>query len=118
MSIKADLYLHLKNDSGVSALVGERIYPMIAPQDVMTPYITYQVVNDNSNQCVGGDVYQNDTRLQVDVWDVKYSKVDEIKEAVISALIGFKSSNSISAMDEYEDETKLYRQLIDFKLKG
>jgi len=118
MSIESDLVAHLKNDSGVSALVGTRIYPLMAPQNVINPYITYQVVNDNSNQCMGGEVYQNDTRFQLDVWSTKYSEVKAIKEAVLSALIGFKSSNSISNMDDYEPDTKLYRQLIDFKLKG
>ena len=118
MSIESDLYTHLKDDAGVSALVGVKIYPMKAPQNVTSPYISYQVINDNGNQCMSGEVYQNDTRFQIDCWSTKYSEVKAIKEAVISALIGFKSSNSISNMDDYEPDTKLYRQLIDFKLKG
>jgi len=118
MSIESDLVSHLLADAAVSALVGIKIYPMKAPQNVTNPYITYQVISDNSNQCIGGEVYQNDTRFQVDCWSTKYSEVKAIKEAVISALIGFKSSNSISNMDDYEPDTKLYRQLIDFKLKG
>lgn len=118
MSIETDLVTHLKADSAVSALVGTRIYPLMAPQNVANPYITYQVINDNSNQCLGGSVYQNDTRFQIDCWSTKYSEVKAIKEAVESALIGFKSSYAISNMDDYEDKTQLYRQLIDFKLKG
>jgi len=118
MSIESDLYTRLKDDSGVSALVGTRIYPLMAPQNVINPYITYQVINDNSNQCIGGSVYQNDTRFQIDCWSTKYSEVKAIKEAVLSSLIGFKSSNSINNMDDYESDTKLYRQIIDFKLKG
>jgi len=118
MSIESDLVTHLNDDSGVSALVGTRIYPLMAPQSVVSPYIVYQVINDNSKQCIGGSVYQNDTRFQIDCWSTKYSEVKAIKEAVLSALIGFKSSYSISNMDDYEPETKLYRQLIDFKLKG
>jgi len=118
MSIESDLYTHLKNDSGVSDLVGTRIYPLMAPQNVINPYITYQVISDNSKQCIGGSVYQNDTRFQLDCWSTKYTEVKAIKEAVLSALIGFKSSYAISNMDDYESDTLLYRQLIDFKLKG
>lgn len=118
MSIEADLVAHLKADSAISNLVGARIYPLIAPQNVTDPYITYQVVSDNSNQCMSGESYQNDTRFQLDCWSTKYSEVKAIKEAVLSALIGFKSSNNISNMDDYEPDTKLYKQLIDFKLKG
>jgi hypothetical protein len=118
MSIETDLYTHLENDVAVSALVGDKIYPMKAPQNVTSPYITYQVINDNGNQCIGGSIYQNDTRFQIDCWSKTYSEVKAIKEAVISSLIGFKSSYNMSNMDDYEPETKLYRQLIDFKLKG
>lgn len=116
--IESDLVSHLKADVALSALVGTKIYPLLAPQNVTNPYIVYQVINDNSNQCIEGEVYQNDTRFQIDCWSTKYSEVKAIKEAVLNSLIGFKSSNSISVMDDYEQETKLYRQLIDFKLKG
>ena len=118
MSLTLDLVAHLKNDTEVSALVGGKIYPLLAPQNVSNPYIVYHVISDNSNQCISGDINQNEARFQIDVWSTKYSEVEAIKEAVISALIGFKSSNSISAMDDYESETKLYRKIIDFKIKG
>jgi len=126
MSIETELVAHLKADTAIKALLTYtkdstdyvKIYPLLKPQDVGTPYITYQVINDNSNQCIGGSVYQNDARFQIDCWSKKYSEVKAIKEAVESALIGFKSSNSISNMDDYEPKTKLYRQLIDFKIKG
>ena len=116
--IESDLVAHLKANTALTALVSTRIYPMTAPQNVVKPYITYQVISDNSNQCVGGAVYQSDTRFQLDCWSTKYSEVKAIKTAVVNAILGFKSSNSISVMDDYEDETLLYRQMIDFKLKG
>jgi len=118
MSIESDLVTQLKNDSGVSALVGTRIYPLKAPQNVTNPYIVYQVIKDNSKQCIGGSTYQNDVRFQIDCWSTKYSEVKAIKEAVLSSIEGFKSSYNISVMDDCEPETKLYRQIIDFKLKG
>ena len=52
--IESDLVAHLKADTALTALVSTRIYPMTAPQNVVKPYITYQVISDNSNQCVGG----------------------------------------------------------------
>lgn len=115
--IESDLVTHLKADTALTALVSTRIYPMVAPQNVVKPYIAYQVISDNSNQCVGGTVYQSDVRFQLDCWSTKYSEVKAIKTAVINAITGFKSSSNISVMDDYEDETLLYRQMIDFKLK-
>lgn len=116
--IESDLVTHLKADTALAALVSTRIYPMVAPQNVVKPYITYQVISDNSNQCLEGGIYQSDTRFQLDCWSTKYSEVKAVKTAVINAILGFKSSSSISAMDDYESETLLYRQMIDLKLKG
>jgi len=112
-----DLYNQLKNDVSIASLVGARIYPKIAPQNTVRPYIVYHVINDNSSQCLEGYIYQSDTRFQVDCWGVRYSEAVAMKEAVKSSIVGFKSSNSISTMDDYEPNTKLFRQTIDFKLK-
>lgn len=116
--VEAELFTRLKDDAGVSALVGTRIYPKKAPQNVQTPYIIFHVISDIDKQCVGGAIYQNDTRIQIDCWSLSYAEVKNLKVAVKSSLIGFKSAYEIYSMDDYEPETKLYRELIDFKLKG
>ena len=118
MSIQAELYTILKNNTDVNNLVNGRVYPIKKPQNGAIPYITYQTVNDTSKQCMGGATYQQDMRIQIDCWSLKYSEVLSIKEAVKSALVGFKSSNGIYTIDDYEAETALYRQIIDFKIKG
>lgn len=116
--IEADLVAHLKADTTLSTLLGGRIYPLTAPQNVVKPYITYQVVANIGEQCFSGGIYQQDIRFQIDCWSLTYSNVKAIKEAVINRLIGFKSSNNINVIDDYEPDTLLYRQIIDFKLKG
>lgn len=116
--IETDLVAHLKADATLTTLVGGRIYPLTAPQNVVKPYITYQVINGNNKQCFSGDIYQKDIRFQIDCWSLKYSEVKAISEAVINSLVGFKSSNNLNVMDDYERETLLYRQIIDFNLKG
>lgn len=116
--IEIDLVAHLKADATLTALIGTRIYPLTAPQNVVKPYVTYQVINGNNNQCISGGIYQKDIRFQIDCWSLTYSNVKAISEAVVKRLEGFKSSNNINDMDDYEPETLLYRQIIDFNLKG
>lgn len=115
--IESDLVARLKADTTLNGLVAGRIYPLVAPQNVVKPYITYQVVNNGNNQCLGGGIYGEDIRFQIDCWSLNYSNVKAIKQAVINSLIGFKSSSDIFTMDDYESATLLYRQIIDFKLK-
>lgn len=114
---EAEVYSLLKNNTGVNALVSGRIYPMVAPQNVVRPYITYRVITGLKIQCMGGEIYQGDYRFQIDVWSETYSNSKAISEAVKSALVGFMSSNNINIEDDYEDETGLFRQVIDFKIK-
>lgn len=116
--IEIDLVAHLKADATLTNLVNGRIYPLTALQNVVKPYITYQVISGNSNQCISGGIYQKNIRFQIDCWSLSYSNVKAISEAVIKSLVGFKSSNNINVMDGYESETLLYRQIIDFNLKG
>lgn len=114
---EAEVYSLLKNDAGVNALVSGRVYPLVAPQNVAKPYVTYQVVSGLKFQCMGGQIYQGDFRFQIDVWSTTYSNVKAISEAVKNCLIGFKDSNNINIIDGYENETQLFRQIIDFNLK-
>lgn len=113
--IEQDLYTQLKDNV---AGVGGRVYPLTAPQDAVKPYITYQVVSDNSKQCIGGSIYENDTRFQVDIYSQNYGETKAIKEEVVTAIVGFKSSYGISANDGYTEQNDLYRQIVDFTLKG
>lgn len=113
---EAEVYKLLKNDTGVSAIVGSRIYPMVAPQNVAKPYITYRVITGLKFQCIGGEIYQGNYRFQIDVWSETYSNAKAISTAVKSSLVGFMASNNINIEDDYEDETRLFRQIIDFKI--
>ena len=115
--IEIDLRNQLKNNLDVSNLVGTRIYPKVAPQNAPTPYIVYSFINNNNEQCIGGAIYQKDSRVQIDCWSKQYSKSIKVREAVVNALVGFKSSNSINTNDDYEADTELYREIIDIKLK-
>ena len=116
--IEIDLYNQLKNDTLITDLVGTRIYPKKAPQNVQTPYLIYHEIIGSGKQCMSGSIYQTVTRFQIDCWGLKYSDVKNLREAVKSSIIGFKSSSNITTDDSYEPETQLFREKIDFKLKG
>ena len=115
---ESDVYQLLKSNVAIKALINERVYPMVAPQNVVKPYLTYQVISGLKLQCMGGQIYQGDYRMQIDCFSLTYSNVKAISEAVKNALIGFMTSSDINIIDDYEDETKLFRQIIDFKINN
>lgn len=115
---ESQVYSLLKNNATLNTLISGRIYPLVAPQNVSYPYMTYQVVSGIRMQCLKGNIYQGNFRFQIDVWGKTYSNVKAISEAVKDCLVGFLDSNSINIMDGYENETQLFRQIIDFKIKN
>ena len=117
MSIELDLVAKLKANTTLSGLVGARIYPLTAPQNVVIPYVTYQVINGRDMQCLSGNTYQEDIRIQIDCWSLSYGQVISIKDAVKASISLWKSSSDINVSDGYESDTKLFRKMIDFKIK-
>lgn len=112
--IEADLYSKLNTDV---TLVGGRVFPLTAPQNVAKPYITYQAISGNSNQCIGGEIYEEIINFQIDIFGDTYSQVKNVKNEVYFSLVGFNSSFSIVYRDGFTEETDLYRQIIEISLK-
>jgi hypothetical protein len=96
--------------------VGGRVKPVTAPQDYPAPYITYQVILGNEDQCTNGTVFGRTSRIQVDVWAKTYEEAKSIKTDAVAAIVAL-GGGEISAQDLYESDTGLHRQLIEFKYK-
>lgn len=107
--IEKDLVVSLKT-------VCERVYPLFMPQNVEFPAMTYQVIYDGTEQSVKGDICGRDARFQVDIYSRTYSEAKSLKQQTVNNIIDLKGGE-ISSQDLYDDDTELYRQLIDFKIK-
>ncbi len=107
--IEKDLYNTLKN-------VCERVYPVKMPQGVVYPAITYFVVSDIPEQSLYGNIFDNSTRLQIDIWTKSYEEGKDLKVAVVEKIIELKGSN-MSSQDFFEDDIEVYRQIIDFIIR-
>lgn len=115
--VEVELNEHLLNIEEITSFVEDRIYPLTAPENSETPYITYQNISDNDLTDYEGVNYANKTRFQIDVFAETYAEAKQIKGAIKKAMYQFKyHMYDFSARDLYEHDTKLQRQLIDFKL--
>ena len=120
MSIDVLLYSALANNSGVSALVGTRIYPLILPKNKPTyPAITYQRI---SNTATNGSTALRESRWQVNCWGATYTAAHGLAVAAKAALEehkdtnqtpGIKQSYVVNEIDDYDDQTKVYRVIVD-----
>lgn len=128
MEIEAAIYSELKNNSGVSALVGTRIYPKKLPQNSTFPALIYQQVG-------GGSIYSHSgaSALATPVWQVScfastFTGAKNLARKVREALQGFSgtlggaggvSTGGIfkrNEIDLYDDETQIYQTVLDFNM--
>lgn len=117
MALEADFYATITADAGVSAIVGSRVYPLRAPQNVTKPYITFQRILTNPVSSIDGNLNTVRARLQIDCWADTYAAVRGLYTAVKAYLnsspAGLAATLLLEARDFYEDDTRLYRVSID-----
>ncbi len=114
--IDTDLFSHLSTN--VEQVDG-RVYPLIRPQDSEVPSIVYTIIDDADKQRLNGAPYGFKQLVQVDVYADSYSMAKSIKDAVNTAIYSFEYyPYDFRSKDDYESDTKLFRQLIQFYLKG
>lgn len=116
MSFEADLKQHLQ--SGLGALVADRIYPMYRISGSTLPALVYQIVADQPQNCLDGFTSGlTKYRVQVDCWSTTHAALITLKAAVkaqMNVVAATFTSILEFGQDVYEDETKLYRSILDF----
>lgn len=123
MTWEADLYEHLRTDSGIAAVVGSRIYPVILPQNSTKPAITYQEITGIPQTDLSGDDGDlQEIRLQIDCWAEgarAYTIAAELAELVRvrlqTAATNFHAVTNWRRVG-YEDDARLYRGLLDVSI--
>ncbi|MDS1371031.1 DUF3168 domain-containing protein [Aliarcobacter butzleri] len=117
--IEIELYNHLSTNEDVSKLVQDRIFPLIAPTGTKTPYITYQNISDVDLTSVQGENYAQKTRFQIDIFSDDYLVVIEVNGAVKNSVYSFTNISDFLSRDiPPEQDTGLYRRLIEFKINN
>jgi hypothetical protein len=84
MNTSRVIYNILSSHNGTTNLVSTRIYPIVAPQKEVFPYITFQLVSSVPlvPTCPGVDK----VRYQIDIWGLTQSLVSDIKDQIREAL--------------------------------
>lgn len=118
MTFEEALKTHLQSDTGIAALVGERIAPLPLPQDSVKPAISYQTAGDELQTDLDGlDGSMNKIRVQLDCWASSAAVASQLAELVRirmqTASANFKAV-PLSGFEDYESKTKLTRRSRDY----
>lgn len=101
----------------LTGLVGGRVYPMIAPDSPVTPYILYQNIANTPEVCLAGNIPISNTRMQIDAYDKTYAGVKTLKADIDAAMLAATFKNvPLMQRDLFENEVKLYRIQQDYSI--
>jgi hypothetical protein len=89
MSIESEFFTWLKTNV---PLVSNRVYALTAPQDVVNPYLVYQVIDDIPDYTHQGASGLADTRVQITLVDDDFVSVIAVADQLETALSGFKGT--------------------------
>lgn len=91
--IEAAVYSILTADSTLAALVGTRVYPQVAPQDVALPYVAYERISTSRVYSHSPGVSQlARARFQFTAGSTSYSDVRAVVNAVRGALDAYSGT--------------------------
>ena len=89
MTIETAFFSFLSNEATITAHVGTRIYPLLAPDTPTYPHIVFTVFGEGHDHSFAGATGLVDLTMQVDIWAKTVTKRDAIKEALRNKLDGF-----------------------------
>jgi hypothetical protein len=124
--IEAGLYSLLTANAGLTALVGNRIYPVLVPEPPTYPCLSYQVVASHSTYTFEGK--QLGSKLfQFDAWGTSFSDCKNILNALRNALDTYQGTLtdgtrvlcalSEQEIDQFEEDSRVYRSLAEYRIE-
>ena len=101
-------------------LVSDRVYPDVAPENTIRPYITYQQVGGDAVNFVESTIpAKKNARMQINVWaDTRLTAtaMGAAVEDVLRTLVALQPTVLGAAVATYDDVTKLRGTMQDFSL--
>ena len=105
----------LREDAGLSALVGSKVFPLFIPSGNYLPCVTFQRLGGRPANTLSGVSGLE----EIDVWARDYDEAKAIAKAVRAAMppSGPRfSAHLIEDQDLYEDGTNYFRVNMEFKV--
>jgi len=130
MQIGKSIYYILVNDTDVSALVGTRIFPNVAPQTTTLPFIIYDVTGVSPNDTKEGPSTLDTNDVMISCYSETYSEASDLAQKIRVAMdrineglyndetiqsSQFQSYNDI--FDDTSGDAGIYRKALDFEIR-
>lgn len=117
--IEKAIFDTLRNHAGLSAIIGQRIFPVVLPQNGTFPAITYQISGTDPENDLDGYTGLNNLRVQLVCWAESYLEATNVSK---QAALAMESATTFDAIrtrrrdHPYDLSTYLYQVTLDFSV--
>ena len=100
--IETELLSLLKNDPGITDIIGARVYPLYLPQGLRTAAIVYQQIGSSEDYSTAGAIGIVDYRFQITCWSPTSLPTVQLAAAVRNCLTnaGFSTEGILAVRIE------------------
>ena len=123
-TVEQMLVKQLQASPAVTALLGTRIYPQVAPQNTTADYVTYELLSGHPFQDHGGSGGLHRARMSFLSHSATYAGAKAVVAAIRAALDGFSGTmqgvavgsclQEMEADAGFDDELRMHVVVVDF----
>ncbi len=120
MSLESEIYSRLSSTGALTAIVSNRIYPSVIPQNALYPAVAYQRISSQRESVMGTDTGDLMARVQFSLHGASFTGHIVPGVAALRAALQRYSGGSIQdcyidgEIHDYDDELGLHRAVVDF----
>lgn len=126
--IETAIFTLLSTTAAVTALVGNKIYPVVLPNDFPAselPAVTYQTVSASTDMNLDRSALET-KRIDINVFAARYLDAKNVQAAIADVLTGFSGelSNGVNVLeivpgvqiDDFSNTAQVYRVLTEYSV--
>lgn len=115
--VEEDVYSVFSGSTAITAIVGSRIYPIIAPPESEYPMITYSRVAAWRSDHLGGRGNLERVTIEVSGWAATYREAKELGAYIDEAMAASTMTcTRASMMEEYIPDAAIFRVAQDYDI--
>jgi hypothetical protein len=104
MTVEEAVYSRLSGGSAVQAIVGSKIYPLVAPQSASLPFLIYQESSHNRMRRLNGSTVMREFRMRIDGYATSYTTAKSLRDAVLGRLVNYNGTISNVVIEDIDQE--------------
>ena len=124
-NVETAIYSLLSNDAPLTALVSDRIYPVVAEQGAINPLVVFNLVSEQPTNAMGVDINPVQSIIQIACYSDSGQEALAIKDAIKTLLQRYSGTAGGVVVQaiflenqraDYDGTLKEHRRDLDFRV--